>query len=380
MRARLARHSWAPVLVAGVALVALLGSDDDPLANRCAALVRQLGDDSFVRREEASKALLAVGEAALPSLAHGVSVGPDLEVRRRAGQLARTIMLAVSRSKSLTLQLVAVDAGEFVMGSPPAEADRRPDEMQHPVRITTAFLLGAYEVTQAQYQQVMNANPSWFQPNGKGHDKVSGVDSSRLPVECVTWYDAIEFCNRLSAQDGFTRYYTLADVKNQGAAIVGAVVTVLGGNGYRLPTEAEWEYACRASTTTPYHFGAVTKAGVLNCKPLKIAGGYGTTLKWPDLGRTERVGAYQRSGLGLYDMHGNVAEWCWDWYERDYYGQSPRDNPRGPDSGTHRVLRGGSWLISEGSCRSAARYFLVPDERKEYAGFRVARTPGPPAR
>jgi formylglycine-generating enzyme required for sulfatase activity len=125
----------------------------------------------------------------------------------------------------------------------------------------------------------------------------------------------------------------------------------------------------------PFHYGRDTRAGNANCKSTLVAGGYGMAAKWRDLGRTTTVASYPANAWGLRDMHGNVAEWCQDWYDKDYYAASPADDPKGPRKGNHRVLRGGSWLVTETSCRSASRFGHAPSERTYYAGFRVARNP-----
>ena len=261
------------------------------------------------------------------------------------------------------------------MGSPENEAYRNPDEPWHPVSITKPFYLGVYEVTQGEYQQVMKTNPSSFTETGKRNAEVRGLETARFPVEGVTWFDALEFCNRLGKQDSFEPYYKLEDVKLEGDSIKSAKVTILGGYGYRLPTEAEWEYACRAGTQNAYHFGGSSNGVLANTKGVTIPGGYGGDIKGPNLARTSRVGSYGANSWGLYDMHGNAGEWCWDFYARDYYAGSPRNDPQGPETGNQRVIRGGSWLVTEANCRSAARFWQTPDEAKDFVGFRVARNP-----
>ena len=267
-----------------------------------------------------------------------------------------------------------IDAGQFLMGSPPKEPGRRNDEGPHLVRISQPFLLGKYEVTQRQFQQLMGFAPSHFMPGSEGKAKVLKFDTNAFPVERVSWFDAVAFCNELSKRDGYRPYYKMTKVEHDGNSITQAALVVEGGNGYRLPTEAEWEYACRASTTQRFHFGSTSSSKKANF----IARGpsvYGSPGKEVSLGRTTIVGSYPPNSWGLHDMHGNVAEWCWDWYNKDYYSHSLPKDPLGPDNGHHHVLRGGSWLVNEASCRSASRFYLTGDQRKYFAGFRVARTP-----
>jgi formylglycine-generating enzyme required for sulfatase activity len=274
------------------------------------------------------------------------------------------------------MDLVPLPAGAFAMGTPrPRQGAGRADEAEHPVRFSRPFLIGAHEVTQDEYRKVMKADPSWFSPAGGGKAKVTGFATGAFPVERVTWFDALAFCNRLSEMDGYPPYYRLDEVKTTGDSITGATIAALGGNGYRLPTEAEWEYACRARTFTAYHFGNLVRTGKEGNFKTIISGGYGGPDVEVDLGRTARVGSYPPNAWGLYDMHGNVAEWCWDWYGPDYYVKSPEVDPTGPAGGTQRVCRGGSWLVSYQNCRSATRHALAPDEAKDHTGFRVARTP-----
>jgi formylglycine-generating enzyme required for sulfatase activity len=375
MRRRLSQGAWIALLFSA-AVAGLLRGDPgkDAETERVDLLIQQLGADTFAKREAAGRSLEALGAKALPALRHAAAASADLEIRQRAEELVRTIMTGSRKSKSIGLEMVVIDAGEFQMGSPPSDKSRRADEFQHPVRITRPFLLGAYEVTQDEYQQVMKTNPSWFASTGGGKDKVAGQNTSRFPVESVTWYDAVEFCNRLSKQDRYETYYQLADVKREKESIKGATVTMTGGNGYRLPTEAEWEYACRARTSTPFHFDGANTGREANFK-VATSTGYGGPTKVVELGRTAKVGSYAPNHWGLYDMHGNAGEWCWDWYDKDYYTRSPPDDPKGPNSGHHRVVRGGSWLLTYASCRSASRFWHTPDETNYYAGFRVARTP-----
>jgi formylglycine-generating enzyme required for sulfatase activity len=259
--------------------------------------------------------------------------------QRSAGQLG----VPVEVTNSIDMKLVLIPAGEFVMGSPPSEGDASDNERpQHVVKITQPFYLGAHEVTQRDYQLVTGRKPSFFSASGHGKEKVAGMDTSRFPVEGVSWEDAEEFCRRLSVKEGRT---------------------------YRLPTEAEWEYACRAGTTTPFHFGSMLNGRQANCDG---ASPYGTNQKGPSLSRTSRVGSYPANAWGLYDMHGNVWEWCSDWYSADYYARSPTSDPRGAAGASYRVNRGGSWGDHASYCRSACRFWYSPSLRGTDLGFRVA--------
>jgi len=257
------------------------------------------------------------------------------------------------------------------MGSHVNEKDRRDDERQHTLRITRPFLIGTHEVTQDEYAAMMDQRPSWFSPNGEGADKVAKLKTGRFPVDSVTWFDAVEFCNRLSERDGYEPYYSIDRVKFENMSYVSARVKTVGGTGYRLPTEAEWEYACRAGSTTAFHFGNTDGGG--NYQYRVSTRNYGIGSK--KLGRTTTVGSYKPNAWGIYDMHGNVSEWCSDWYDKSYYANSPAADPNGPPTGDHRVLRGGSWLVKQTSCRSAARFWNVPGKVNLYIGFRIARTP-----
>jgi formylglycine-generating enzyme required for sulfatase activity len=191
-------------------------------------------------------------------------------------------------TNSIGMKLVFIPAGKFTMGSPNDEANRSADEQQHEVAITREFYLGVYEVTQEEYETVMGQNPSWFCAGGDGKERVAGLDTRRFPVENVSWEDAVEFCRKLSARAAETK----------------------AGRAYRLPTEAEWEYACRggARSSEPFHFGAAlssTQANFDGNLP------YGGAAKGPYMGRTCRVGSYQPNGFGLYDLHGELAMTAW---------------------------------------------------------------------
>jgi formylglycine-generating enzyme required for sulfatase activity len=251
-------------------------------------------------------------------------------------------------TNSLDMKLALIPAGKFVMGSPVTEAEREAGEDQHEVAITRPFYLGVYPVTQGQFEKVMGMNPSFFQPSKGG--------SPDHPAEQVRWGAAQDFCRRLSA---------LPEEKK-------------AGRTYRLPTEAEWEYACRAGTTTPFNVGASLSSKQANFNGLFP---YGGAEKGPFLGQPAKVGSYPPNAWGLFDMHGNVYEWCNDWYDPDYYKKSPKDNPRGPDKGAVAtgfrndffvVVRGGCWLDEGRACRSARRFRLQQSEPYRWTGFRVA--------
>ena len=261
------------------------------------------------------------------------------------------------------------------MGSPENEPNRKVDQTRHPVTLPRPFLLGVHEVTQSQYQAVMENNPSWFQATGEGGDKIAEVDEHLLPVEQVSWFDAIAFCNELSRQEGEEPYYALTEIEREGKTIRRATVSILGGSGFRLPTEAEWEYACRARSQEPYAFGRDGGNGkVSNVKGVTRVINYGDRIIGISLDRTTEVEAYPENAFGLHDMHGNVAEWCWDWYAADYPDAEPGSVPTGPEQGDQRTVRGGSWLLGEASSRSASRHMLAPGEGNYTIGFRIARS------
>ncbi|HTU27561.1 MAG TPA: SUMF1/EgtB/PvdO family nonheme iron enzyme, partial [Pirellulales bacterium] len=232
-------------------------------------------------------------------------------------------------TNSIGMKLTLIPAGEFMMGSPETEfgaaLNHEFGEALHRVRITRPFYMGVHEVTQAQYQTIMGNNPSEFSTIGAKKSMVGGLDTSRFPVESVSTADAQEFCRRLEEKEG---------------------------KHYRLPTEAEWEYACRAGTSGPFSFGATCNGNEAN---LNGTAPYGKTPRGPYLDRPTKVGSYSPNAFGLYDMHGNVWELCSDWYFSDFDNVPVADDPTGPPSGTHRVSRGGGWLTDPANGRSASR-------------------------
>jgi len=219
------------------------------------------------------------------------------------------------------IEFILILAGSFTMGTPDDEPERDSDESPvHEVTISNSFYIGKYEVTQAQFAALMGYNPSKF----KGDN---------LPVDSVTWPEAVKFCQKLSELTGYK---------------------------YRLPTEAEWEYACRANTTTIFYWGDNMDASF---------GWYKENSK----GTTHPVGMKKPNPWGLYDICGNIEEWCSDWYSRTYESDEHLTDPQGPESGELRVRRGGCWFHNVHCLRSGNRFFYQPNERHAQIGFRVVR-------
>ena len=229
------------------------------------------------------------------------------------------------------MKFVWIPPGSFMMGSPKDENVRGGDEKQHKVTLTKGFYMGVYTVTQEQWQEVMGNNPSSF----KGE--------KNLPVETVSWDDCQEFIKKLREKDKKL---------------------------YRFPTEAEWEFACRAGTKTPFHFGETISTDQANYNGDFT---YGDGKKGTFRQKTTPVGSFPANAWGLHDMHGNVFQWCQDWYGD--YPQKEAVDPKGPEKGEYRVLRGGSWDLTPDGCRSASHFRTRPGYRANSFGLRVCFRP-----
>ncbi|MDO5308866.1 MAG: SUMF1/EgtB/PvdO family nonheme iron enzyme [Planctomycetia bacterium] len=243
--------------------------------------------------------------------------------------------------KTLTIAGVEVNfhwapAGTFMMGSPEDEEGRDRDETQHNVQLTQGFWIAETETTQELWLAVMGYNLSEFK------------DSEQLPVETVSWHDCQDFVQKLNSSHSNA---------------------LPSGYKYAMPTEAQWEYACRAGTSTPFNFGSVLNGDKANCRG---DAPYGTSTTGTNLEKTTPVKSYAPNAWGLFDMHGNVLEWCADWFDSDYYASSSAtQDPTGASSGEYRVLRGGSWYYDAKDSRSACRYRSLPDNQINNIGFRL---------
>jgi formylglycine-generating enzyme required for sulfatase activity len=271
-----------------------------------------------------------------------------------APTLGQRFYRAVSVPAPTDTNLVFIQPGTFTMGSPTSEAERASNEVQHIVTISRGFWMEKFLVTQGDYVFVVGSNPSYFTSANAYFD-----DPTR-PVEQVSWYDATNYCG----------------LRTQQERAAGLIPT---NYVYRLPTESEWEYACRAGSMTAFHYGSALHGGMANFYSyyeydasigiIFVANPVGY------VGLTTAVGSYQPNAWGLYDMIGNVYEWCQDWYGA--YPTGSVTDPQGPVTGSLRVIRGGGWDRGAGTCRSAGRDYDYPALRDyDGLGFRVVLAPG----
>lgn len=276
-------------------------------------------------------------------------------------------------------KMVWCPAGKFTLGSPDSDEGARDNEKPaHEVTLTKGFWMGQMPVTQGLWESVMGNNPSRF--SGES-------DSKQRPVETVSWYDAMAFCNALSKKEGLKPMYRLHGEKGVpgtegedewtgGYSFDADSIEVdESADGYRLPTEAQWEYSCRAGTVKQTYAGDLREREYQEYEDGWIeSSGVLDDIAWYDEnsdGETHAVGQKQANAWGLHDMLGNVTEWCWDWYG-DYNASAVTD-PVGDSSGSYRVSRGGSWYFRARNVRSASRGWISPGSRNSVLGFRLVR-------
>jgi formylglycine-generating enzyme required for sulfatase activity len=361
-RARPGRKSQAGQRAWGPWLFGLLGFAMVVALVSFVAVVLAVANRDERRSEPAPKKLAGKDQKAS---APGVAPRSGKTEEKQGAKVGREI--GDSFINAIGMELVHIPGGKFKMGSPESEVGRDDrDEQQHDVEVSS-FHLGVHEVTQNLFRAVMGYNPSYFSTNARGIGGVSyerslpgggkdiipnGDDTEVYPVENVSWEEAREFCEKLTSRD----------------------TKKPAGWRYRLPTEAEWEFACRGGSPTyqVFHFGNSLSSDQANFDGNSP---YGLSDRGNYLVRTCKVGSYAKNRFGLYDMHGNVWEWCGDWYGQDYHREGPRKDPQGPLTGSERVYRGGSWFGNGRSCRSANRNRAAPMDRDYYIGFRVALVP-----
>lgn len=309
------------------------------------------------------------GELQRASDAHS----PPTHLSRTSRSVELPAKQSIDLGTGIRLDLVLVPAGFFVMGDAAGHDDEKPVRQ---VNISRPFYLGKFEVTVEQFRRFVEATDYVTDAEkGTGFAGAFGWDAEAMefkmnedyswrnpgfpqsdtdPVVNVSWHDAVEFCNWLSRQEGMT---------------------------FRLPTEAEWEYACRAGTATSYSHGDDPEESIMVANVADAD----FQAQFPELEGvieasdghtyTSPAGSFAPNAFGLYDMHGNVWEWCADWYSPDYYAKAPRRDPSGPTTGEERVYRGGGWFNCARGCRAASRSAGQPENRNLTVGFRVAATP-----
>jgi uncharacterized protein (TIGR02996 family) len=269
---------------------------------------------------------------------------PAREARQMELLAAGVEPCVATLTNSIGMEFVYIPGGMFLMGSPPEEESRYDNEGPvHEVEITCGFWMGKYPVTRAEYQAVTGTPPSRFSGMGRSMELAEGVNTSRFPVEPVSYEDALLFCTNLC----------------------GRVEEAREDRFYRLPTEAEWEYSCRGGPLSKrFHFGNTLSVNQADFNPKWHRPTSPGQLPSP-------VGRFPANAFGVHDMHGTVLEWCRDWYGVTYYENGDKRDPQGPRSGTARVLRGGSRYTRRGRCRAAARSWIDPGHRNDGCGFRV---------
>ena len=310
---------------------------------------------SIMQRPITRRGFLGMSVAAVSALAlSGCSWTPRSEASRQSSQNPVETQ-ATTEAANIDDKLVLIDGGTLLMGSPETEAWRNDDEVQHEVEVSS-FYMAPYETTASEYSEVMGTPAS---------------SNPLYPVTGVTWLEAVAFCNALSEREGLDPAYAVSD---------GQVTWDRAANGYRLPTEAEWEYACRAGTTTPFNtetsIDPDAEANYYGHYPYEIEDNYfdqGSLSTKPGTYRQHPVdvGSFAPNKWGLYDMHGNAAEWVWDAYGS--YAVAAEVDPTGADPGMLRVNRGGGWNDFAKNLRSAYRAALSADSSSPSVGFRVAR-------
>ncbi len=274
------------------------------------------------------------------------------------------------------MKMVRIGNGTFTMGSHGKDTDEHKAEMGHEsgesvhqVTISKPFFIGAYEVTQGQFNQIMEKNPSTFSDCG-----------ASCPVETVTFFEAVEFCNRLSEKEGLTACYSQKVEEDESVEETDENMVVEWTNdmtwskectGYRLPTEAEWEFAARAGSKTPYYTGECMNTDQANFDGTDR---HGPCAKGIFRQKTMPVGSFAANNWGLYDVLGNVNEWTWDWFYKSLSGNAVTDPSNDVADALKRTIRGGSWNGYMVTCRTARRFGEFPEKALKYNGFRVARS------